>query len=143
MEQLTEYGIKEMREQVYYLQKQIIEATQLVRSIKTDLQVIHKAKPEVFLKCYEYVKADIQTVYGVDITENRRKPNVVAYRACVMHTMLEMFDMSLSEVGLLVGKKDHSTVIHARKNVDNFLSINDPLYTAVKRNVVEIFNNYF
>ena len=143
MEAVTEYGIKEMREQIHYLQKQIIEATQMVRKVKTELQEIHKAKPEVFLKCYEYVKADIQTIYGVDITENRRIPNVVAYRACVMHTMLEMFDMSLSEVGLLVGKKDHSTVIHARKNVDNFLSINDPLYMGVKKNVVEIFNNYF
>lgn len=141
--EIAEYGIKEMRDQVHYLQKQIIECNQMIRAIKTELQVIHKAKPDVFQKCYEYVKADIQTMYGVDITEKRRTAPVIAYRACVMHTMLEMFDMSLSEVGLLCGKKDHSTVIHARKQVENYLSIEDEFYTKVKQQVVEIFNNYF
>ena len=141
--EIAEYGIKEMRDQVHYLQKQIIECNQMIRAIKTELQVIHKAKPDVFLRAYQNVVDDIRTIHGVDITLRNRTQSVVAYRACMMHTMLEMFDMSLSEVGLLCGKKDHSTVIHARKQVDDYLSINDEYYSIVKRNVVEIFNNYF
>ena len=141
--EIAEYGIKEMRDQVHYLQKQIIECNQMIRAIKTELQVIHKAKPDVFLRAYQNVVDDIRTIHGVDITLRNRTQSVVAYRACMMHTMLEMFDMSLSEVGLLCGKKDHSTVIHARKQVENYLSIEDEFYTKVKQQVVEIFNNYF
>lgn len=143
MENITNMSLKEMRDKVYAIQKQILDASVMVKNIKGELHKIHKAKPDVFIRAYQNVVDDIRTIHGVDITLRNRTQSVVAYRACMMHTMLEMFDMSLSEVGLLCGKKDHSTVIHARKKVDDYISVNDEYYSIVKRNVVEIFNNYF
>ena len=53
------------------------------------------------------------------ILKNTRKQNIVFARQIVMYLARELTDCSLDLIGQKIGKRDHSTVVHAIKVVEN------------------------
>ena len=53
-----------------------------------------------------------------EILGNCRKKEIVLARQVVMYFCKKLLNMSLCEIGERIGNRDHSTVIHAIKNVD-------------------------
>ena len=47
-----------------------------------------------------------------------RTMQIALARQIVMYFCKELTDTSLSNIGLHIGKRDHSTVIHAYKNIE-------------------------
>ncbi len=143
MKELSTYSKKELRAKINAMESEIMKMVRDVRQMQSKFCAISRARTVNFDSNLEEVIADIKTMYGVDLTLNIRHSDVVAYRSCLMYILTENCEISLAEIGRLLGRKDHSTVIHARDKVADFLSINDEYYTIVYSNVLEIFNSKF
>lgn len=68
-----------------------------------------------------------------DITSKRRNSEFVQPRQVVMYLCNKYMEISLANIGKILGKKDHTTVIHGIKKVTAELEINEEF-----RNKVEI-----
>lgn len=66
-------------------------------------------------------------VNAEDITSKKRNSEFVLPRQVVMYLLRNMFDISLSNVGKLLGKKDHTTIIHGIKKIEEELPVNEEL----------------
>ncbi len=68
-----------------------------------------------------------------DISSTKRNSEFVIPRQITMYLCREMTDYSLNNIGKLLGKKDHTTVLHGIKKIEEELKSNEEL-----RNKVEI-----
>ena len=67
-----------------------------------------------------------------DITSKRRNSEFVQPRQVVMYLCNKYMDMSLANIGKILGKKDHTTVIHGIKKVNAELEINEEFKNKVE-----------
>ena len=70
-----------------------------------------------------------------DITSKKRNSEFVLPRQVVMYLCRELTNISQVNIGKLLGKKDHTTVIHGVKKIENDIAVNEDL-----RNKIEIIN---
>ena len=73
--------------------------------------------------------------YGVnaqDITSKKRNAEFVLPRQVVMYLCRDMLDISLANIGKVLGKKDHTTVIHGIEKIEKELSSNDDLKNKIE-----------
>lgn len=76
--------------------------------------------------------------FGVDartFNSKTRKREIVWARQAAMHLCKRYTTQSVSRIGMLIGGRDHATVLHAIENVDNLLSTDDEFkkkYDAVE-----------
>lgn len=85
----------------------------------------------------EYIQKIVSNYFEIDVPtlqSNTRKRHVVQARQLAMYFSKKMTKSSLASIGLQIGKRDHATVLHACKTVDN-LSETDKQF---KRYVEEI-----
>ncbi len=76
--------------------------------------------------CEEYmVSAD-------DVAGKKRNAELVEPRQIVMYLCRELTDVSYKEIGNLLGKKDHTTVMHGVDNIKNRMTENEDLERKVK-----------
>ena len=68
-----------------------------------------------------------------DITSKKRNSEFVLPRQVVMYLCRELTNISQVNIGKLLGKKDHTTVIHGVKKIENDIAVNEDL-----RNKIEI-----
>ncbi len=68
-----------------------------------------------------------------DITSKRRNAEFVLPRQIVMYLCRELTDTSFANIGKLLGKKDHTTIIHGVNKITEEINSNDEL-----RNKIEI-----
>ena len=64
----------------------------------------------------EYYKIGFQ-----DLNSKSRKRNIVQARQMVMHLAKKHTNHSLSEIGFILGKKNHATVLYAIKSIQNLI----------------------
>lgn len=60
--------------------------------------------------------------YGLDMTtvlNPTRKREIVLARQVAMHSLWRNTKMSLGQIGMCIGDKDHATVLHAKNTVNN------------------------
>ena len=80
----------------------------------------------------------IQTVadhYGItmaDIAGNKRNNEIVVPRQIAMYLCRKMTDASLKNIGALLGKRDHTTIINGQKKIEEELKGNN---SSVKNNI--------
>ena len=93
--------------------------------------VRHEAVPltvenilEKVCKHFEVEPASIQT--------KSRKREVVQVRQIAMYLSKKYTDASTSKIGMVVGKKDHATVLHACKMVKNLLEVDKGFRTELE-----------
>ena len=73
--------------------------------------------------------------FGVDkddITSKKRNSEFVMPRQIVMYLCRELTDTSLVNIGKILGKKDHTTVMHGIKKVTEELGSNDELKNKIE-----------
>ena len=61
---------------------------------------------------------------GFDIRQKTRKRGIVEARQIAMRIIKQETRMSLAQIGSVCGGKDHCTVLHACKTVDNLIETN-------------------
>ena len=71
-------------------------------------------------------------VTSADITSKKRNSEFVLPRQVVMYLCRDMLDISLANIGKVLGKKDHTTVIHGIEKIEKELSTNDELKNKIE-----------
>ena len=90
--------------------------------------VIYPDKPkEVTPNLIIEVVAEHFGVKAEDITSKKRNAEFVQPRQVVMYLCREICDLSLSNIGKILGKKDHTTVIHGINKVTEEIVDNEEL----------------
>ena len=90
--------------------------------------VIYPDKPkEVTPNLIIEVVAEHFGVKAEDITSKKRNAEFVQPRQVVMYLCREICDLSLSNIGKILGKKDHTTVIHGINKVTEEMVDNEEL----------------
>lgn len=94
--------------------------------------VIYPNKPkEVTPTLIINVVAEHFGVKPEDITSKKRNSEFVQPRQVVMYLCREMTDISFTNIGKLLGKKDHTTVIHGFNKISEELKNNEELSNKV------------
>lgn len=87
------------------------------------MRMIVKIETKV-ITCENIIQC-VQSIFGIDnktFNSKTRKKEVVFARQAAMHLCKKHTTQSVSRIGTLVGGRDHATVLHALKSVDNLLS---------------------
>ena len=87
------------------------------------MRMIIKIEAKV-ITCENILNLVIGT-FGVDmksINSKSRKREIVLARQAAMHLCKKFTTQSVSRIGMVVGGRDHATVLHALKNVDDLLT---------------------
>ena len=94
--------------------------------------VIYPNKPkEVTPALIINVVAEHFGVKPEDITSKKRNSEFVQPRQVVMYLCRELTDTSYTNIGKLLGKKDHTTIIHGVNKVTEELKYNEELRNKV------------
>lgn len=94
--------------------------------------VIYPNKPkEITPSLIINVVAEHFGVKAEDITSKKRNSEFVQPRQVVMYLCRELTDTSYINIGKLLGKKDHTTIIHGVKKVTEEIEINEELRNKV------------
>lgn len=85
----------------------------------------------------EYIIKKVCDYYGIlvsDVSSKTRKREIVQARQLAMFFAKKLTKHSLATIGMMCGKKDHATVLHACKTIENLLATN----RDIKREYEEI-----
>ena len=94
--------------------------------------VIYPNKPkEVTPSLIINVVAEHFGVKSEDITSKKRNSEFVQPRQVVMYLCRELTDTSYTNIGKLLGKKDHTTIIHGVNKVTEDIKMNEELRNKV------------
>ena len=94
--------------------------------------VIYPDKPkEITPSLIIEVVAEHFGVSSEDITSKKRNSEFVLPRQVVMYLCRELIDTSLNNIGKLLGKKDHTTVIHGINKIKEEMAANEELRNKI------------
>lgn len=94
--------------------------------------IIYPDKPrEVTTSLIIEVVAEYFGIKPEDITSKRRNSEFVQARQIVMYLCRELTDTSFSSIGKILGKKDHTTVIHGVNKINEEIMNNDDLKNKI------------
>ncbi len=99
-------------------------------SKKSDSIIDFHAITSVVCKKYSYSLADLRS--------NSRAKNLSCARQVAMYLMKKLTNKSLREIGIFLGRKDHSTVIHAFDKITDSIVKDQSLREIVTRIEIEI-----
>lgn len=72
-------------------------------------------------------------IQSADIVSNKRNSEIVVPRQIVMYLCRNMIDIPLKSIGTYIGNRDHSTVIHGIRKIEEELETSENM-----RNTVDI-----
>ncbi|MDR2735343.1 MAG: chromosomal replication initiator protein DnaA [Puniceicoccales bacterium] len=104
-----------------------------IHAIKTIMRDIFEEEKNVQLPidAIQQRVAEFFKIKASDILGKRRPANIALPRQVAMYLSRSLTTLSLVDIGLAFGGRDHGTVIHACKSIENIMKI-DP---TLKRNV--------
>lgn len=82
----------------------------------------------------DFIQKTVSEYYGIaldDLKAKTRKKEIVTARQVAMYFCKEFTNHSLKSIGYHFGGRDHSTVIHAVQNVNDFMETDSSFRTAV------------
>ena len=71
-------------------------------------------------------------VTSSDILSKKRNSEFVLPRQVSMYLLRNTLDISLANVGKILGKKDHTTIIHGIKKIEEDILINEDLKNKIE-----------
>ena len=71
-------------------------------------------------------------VTSADILSKKRNSEYVLPRQVVMYLCRNILDISLANVGKILGKKDHTTIIHGIKKIEEDILVNEDLKNKIE-----------
>ena len=83
----------------------------------------------------EFIIETVAEHYGItmaDIAGSKRNSEIVVPRQIAMYLCRKMTDASLKNIGALLGKRDHTTIINGEKKIEAELKTNN---TTIKNNI--------
>lgn len=76
---------------------------------------------------------DFYNIKTSDLTGKKRSYDCTLPRHITMYILKEVFNETYKKIGQIMGKRDHSTVMNACKNIKDQIKINKELKTAVDK----------
>lgn len=68
-----------------------------------------------------------------EIISTKRKKELIIPRQVAIYLIREQTNKSLSEIGKIMGGKDHTTILHAEKRIDELLKIDANLKSSIEQ----------
>lgn len=102
--------------------------------------IIYPDKPKEITPTY--ILNEVCDSYGVlveDVVSKKRNAELVEPRQVVMYLCRQLTEYSLSDIGKLLGKKDHTTVIHGVDKIEKEMTVNNELADKVN-NIKQTIN---
>jgi len=84
----------------------------------------------------DFIQRCVAEEFGVSLQElktKRRNKNIVLPRQIAMYLSRELTELSLPEIGVSFGGKDHTTVLHSYNKIKGNLNVNEALKDKVER----------
>ena len=84
----------------------------------------------------DFIQRCVAEEFGVSLADLKtkcRNKNIVLPRQIAMYLSRELTDLSLPEIGVCFGGKDHTTVLHSFKKIKEGLTRNDVLKERLER----------
>lgn len=73
-----------------------------------------------------------------DLKTSRRSKNIVLPRQVAMYLSRQLTELSLPEIGNAFGGKDHTTVLHSFKKIENAITIDRNLKNTINQLTTEL-----
>lgn len=112
-----------------------LNKTELTLSIAEDSlkDIIYPDKPkEITPSLIIHIVSEHFGVSAEDITSKKRNSEFVQPRQIVMYLCRELTDIPYTSIGKLLGKKDHTTIIHGVKKIEEDLRNNEELKNKIE-----------
>lgn len=90
----------------------------------------------------DFIQRCVAEEFGVllqDLKTRRRNKNIVLPRQVAMYISRELTDLSLPEIGIYFGGKDHTTVLHSYNKIKENLNSNQLLKNRVEK-IIQVIN---
>jgi chromosomal replication initiator protein len=94
--------------------------------------LMEQAQNQLTLETIQMRVADHYQIRHSDMTSKRRPANIAMPRQIAMYLARQLTKHSLQEIGDAFGGRDHGTVIHACKTVDNMMEQDDSVRGSVE-----------
>ncbi|MCR5594582.1 MAG: chromosomal replication initiator protein DnaA [Lachnospiraceae bacterium] len=95
--------------------------------------IIYPDKPKDITPSYILkTVCDAYNVSEEDVASKKRNAELVEPRHIVMYLCRDITDVSLSDIGKLLGKKDHTTIMHGCKKIESDMANNEELAQKIK-----------
>jgi chromosomal replication initiation ATPase DnaA len=113
--------------------------------VETKQMSVHYRIMELFgnkkplTQSFEKVK---ELIAEYDLARNCRKREIVYRRSLLCWYLCNNTRMTLSEIGQMFGK-DHSSIIHARKTIDDFIKFRNKDFNVVVYDIDSELRNIF
>ena len=105
-------------------------------TIKTAENIVNKlVKVPQHEISVDYIQKTVCNYYGMEpdiLNSKSRKREIVQARQIAMYFSKQLTNSSLSAIGSIIGKKDHATVLHACKTINNLIETDKELKSQVK-----------
>ncbi len=102
--------------------------------------VVNNPKKEITIETIQNKVCGYYNISAADIQTKSRKRDVVQARQVAMYFSKNFTPSSLSTIGLKNGNRDHATVLHACKTVNNFLDTDRDFKRQIKE-IEELIQN--
>ena len=82
----------------------------------------------------EYILEVVSEHFNIsvqDLVSQKRSANIVTPRHCVMYLCRAMIDSPFENIGILLGGRHHSTIMHGYKKIADELETNETLHNTV------------
>ncbi|GBD34122.1 Chromosomal replication initiator protein DnaA [bacterium HR34] len=112
--------------------KQIYSENITIEKVKDILKSYIDHNGKATLEKIIKVTAEMYDVKESDILSNTRKKEIVKPRQIVMFLLREELKMSYPLIGRKLNGKDHTTVMHACKKIEDELKVNKDLYEEIE-----------
>ena len=83
----------------------------------------------------DYIQKTVCNYYGMQtdtLNSKSRKREIVQARQIAMYFSKQLTNSSLSTIGSIIGKKDHATVLHACKTINNLIETDKEIKSQIK-----------
>ena len=84
-------------------------------------RIVSKQKKEITVEYIQSVVSDYYNIEVDDLHSKSRKREIVQARQIAMYFSKHYTKLSLSAIGAKIGNKDHATVLHASRTVNNLM----------------------
>ena len=113
----------------------IMNTTEITLELAKDAlkDIINPDKPkEITPALIIDIVAEHFHVTPADITSKKRNSEFVLPRQVVMYLCRNILEISLSNIGKILGKKDHTTIMHGIKKIEDEMTYNEEFRTNVE-----------
>lgn len=121
----------------HYEQAHLFDLARVFRAVG----VAAKAQARIVAPTVATIQAAVCARYGlsaIEMQSDRRARYVARPRQIAMYLARDLTRNSLPTIGRLFGDRDHTTVMHACRQVERLMAVNPEIETAVARLTAEL-----